>query len=120
MPLEFVNYLGEKVSTVATKQQKKKDSSTQEEFHKGHRVMGHPPNAIEQAKIEHEKRQSHKMIGDRKPFDPAFWIMNAKKKPVRSTPYALREAAEQCADMAAKAGWTHVEVVAIEKKAQKP
>lgn len=116
MALQFVNYLGNPVSTLANPSSRKPESSAPSEFHKGHRVMGLPPNAIESARIEHEKLQANKPPGEYKPFDPAFWVMNTRKKPVRSALYAVREAAEQCADLATKAGWTHVEIVTIEKR----
>jgi hypothetical protein len=34
----------------------------------------------------------------------------AKRRPMRPAPYALREAAEQCAEMARRAGWRDVRV----------
>lgn len=78
------------------------------DFHKGWKVVGIPPGAEAVAQKEHAARQLHKK--EPKPFDRVQWLMNATAKPVRVKPYEVKEAAQQCADMALKAGWLRVEV----------
>lgn len=51
-----------------------------------------------------------------KPWDEDFWRRNARKASVRSKPYEILSAAEQCAEMAIKAGWEDVEIVEVKKE----
>ena len=51
-----------------------------------------------------------------KPFNEQDWLRSATRKPVRAKPYSIPDAAQTCAELATKAGWLRVEVVAIEKK----
>lgn len=99
-----------------------------ESFHKGFRVEGHPPGAMEQAKQDaidtFERYQALDDEGRKQwigkpphPWNETNWRMNAKKKPVRPKPYELKEAADLCANMALKAGWLDVVVVALVKEA---
>ena len=100
-----------------------------DQYHKGWRVMGHRPGAVdaacEAARIAFDAwealtptEQAAKIAkGSRapKPWDLKAWLEKAKRKPVRSKPYSLKSAAEMCAEMARKEGWTHVEAVEISK-----
>ncbi|WP_159918017.1 hypothetical protein [Pantoea sp. 18069] len=56
MPLDFVNYRGEAVSTIAPPQQKNRPKAADESFHKGWRVTGVPPGALEEARATHLKK----------------------------------------------------------------
>lgn len=94
-------------------------------FHKGFRVEGQPPGALEVAKLECEikcrrfedDRKQGKSNGKApKTWDEAFWRNNYKKRPVRAKPYELLEAAQVCADMAEKAGWLNVEVREVKRE----
>lgn len=99
------------------------------EFHKGWRVQGHPPGAMEEAKAEaerltriwNEQSEADKAAalrsGDRAPavWNEAQWRRETRKKPVRSKPYEVPEAARLCADMATKAGWLDIEVAELKK-----
>ena len=51
-----------------------------------------------------------------KPFNEQEWLCKATRKPIRAKPYSIPDAAQTCAELAARAGWLRVEVVAIEKK----
>ncbi|MBA3774663.1 MAG: hypothetical protein H0X13_19865 [Ramlibacter sp.] len=51
-----------------------------------------------------------------KPWDEGLWRRTTKKKPVRSKPYEIPEAAKLCADMAAKSGWLDVEINEIKRE----
>jgi hypothetical protein len=100
-----------------------------DQYHKGWRVMGHRPGAVEAAceaaRVEFDAwealaptEQAAKIAkGSRapKPWDLKVWLEKAKCKPVRSKPYSLKSAADLCAEMARKEGWTHVELVELTK-----
>lgn len=97
------------------------------EYHKGFRVMGHPPGALESARDDAIKATNRwasmgadtrkQALGDGerepKPWDEAIWRSEAKLKAVRSKPYELEAGANACATLAAKAGWIDVRVVAV-------
>lgn len=99
------------------------------EFHKGWRVQGHPPGAMEAAQAEAERllslwnAQSEQdkaeaiKQGERAPaaWSGRNWRMTTKKRPVRSKPYEIPEAARQCAELATKAGWLDIEVAELKK-----
>lgn len=87
-----------------------------DQFHKGWRVVGIPPGAVEAAETERNRLQA--LMRDwtkRKPFDRGLWIANAKKKPIRPKPYEIKESAEVCAGLAKRSGWLSVELVEIKK-----
>lgn len=83
-------------------------------LHKGWKVQGIPPDALEKARHQHSMLMSANR--DPKPFDEQEWLRNATRKPVRAKPYSIPDAAQACAELASRAGWLRVEVVAIEKK----
>jgi hypothetical protein len=105
----------------------KKDAA--EKYHRGWRVSGHPPGALEAAQesrelsiklwasLSEKSRQEARNGGQRepKPWDADAWRRTTKKRAVRSKPYEIHESAMQCAAMAAKAGWLDVETAAIAK-----
>lgn len=68
-------------------------------------------DAFEEAQANHQKAK-----GNSEPFDANHWLMNARKKAIRSKPYEVKEAAEVCADLARKAGWLAVEVREIKRE----
>lgn len=133
--LSFVNVHGKPIDieqlAQAVKPKPKAVADKPAEFFKGFRVEGHPPGALEAAKAYADKlvaqwaamtdseKKAERSKGFRTPkeFDEAMWRTNTKMKPVRAKPYDLKEAADQCAEMARKAGWIDVRVVAIEKRA---
>lgn len=105
----------------------KKDAPA--EFHKGWRVQGHPPGAMEEARNESERltrlwdlqgeqQKAEALRGGERPpptWNSRAWRTSTKKKPVRSRPYEVPEAARLCADMATKGGWLDIEVVELKR-----
>lgn len=65
---------------------------------------------------EDQKAQALR-AGDRapKPWDEATYVRTRKRKRVRSKPYEIPEAAEQCRAMAEKDGWQYTTVVQQKK-----
>lgn len=117
--LNFVNYKGESLPPPASTVPKLvKRRETPDSFHRGWRVVGIPPGAVEEAEQEHSRRQIPLAAAGKesKPFDRGNWIMNAKKKPVRAKPYELPGSAKECAELAEKAGWLAVEIREIKKE----
>lgn len=103
---------------------KREKREAPEKFHRGFRVEGHPPGAIESARLAHEQHKrdfdtaSPEARADGRMRDPGLWNEQrwrntTRKKAVRSRPYELSDAADQCREMAIKAGWTDVVVTAV-------
>jgi len=131
--MNFVNANGQPINVEAMKlqaiprRQSKKEAPA--EFHKGWRVQGHAPGAMEQARAESQRltnlwnsqteleKAEALRSGDRQPpeWDELKWRRDTRKKPVRSKPYEIPEAAKLCADMATKAGWLDIEVAELKK-----
>lgn len=114
MTLQFVNYRGEPVSMYAPPMPRKRAAGPAD-WHKGWRVVGIPPGALEEAKAKHERDAADVRAKGKepKPWDEANWLMNARKKPVRGKPYEVPEAAQQCRALAEAAGWLAVDVVEL-------
>jgi hypothetical protein len=98
---------------------------TQDSFHKGFRVEGHPPGALEEAKkvcdaryayFTREREAGRNPGKTPKQWDESYWRNNQKKRPVRAKPYEVPEAAQVCADLAKKAGWLDVAVVELKRE----
>lgn len=95
--------------------------------HKGFRVVGHHPGQLENAhagnladwaawnKQTPEQRISALREKRRPPamWDETQWRLRTKKTAVRTKPYDLASAAEECAELARKAGWIDVEVLEL-------
>lgn len=116
MTLQFVNYRGEPMSPppLHSLRQERKEKPVINSFHKGWRVQGIPPGALEKARHRHSMLMSANR--EPEPFSEAEWLRNATRKPVRAKPYSIPDAAQACAELASRAGWLRVEVVAIEKR----
>ena len=129
MPLEFVNIHGDRISDAhithrkAQAQQdaaRKKKAVDQKAFHKGWKVTGIPPGALDEARADHRRvaeamtRSGGKEV---KPFDEANWIQNCRGKAVRAKPYETQSAADECAALAQKCGWIRVRVEAVSRGA---
>lgn len=114
MTLTFVNYKGDPLPPPAGVAQKRQiHRSIDMEYHKGWRVVGHPPGAMEEAQRSHDARQAEKR--EPKPFDRQRWEQITGKKSVRTAPYQLHDAAKVCADLATKAGWLSVEIREVKR-----
>lgn len=120
MALQFVNVRGEvltehRMEETAKRHRRPKAPVVREPQHKGFAVSGYPPGALDQARAAHQRvvDMAEKAGGAApKPFDENEWRTKTKKKRV-AKPYSLRSAADQCADLARKAGWTEVEVAEL-------
>lgn len=73
---------------------------------------------MEEAEKAHDKLQDTRLLREREPFRRDHWIANQRGKPVRPQPYFVPEAAEQCAELARKAGWLSVQVTEVAKRKQ--
>lgn len=86
--------------------------------HKGWRVSGIKPGLLEEAKQAHGRIcQIAQKAGGKppEPFDETGWLRTAKRTAVRSKPYPLQEAAQQCKELAVKAGWLEIQILEIKK-----
>lgn len=111
----FVNIHGQPVSTVGEKV--KRPPPEVQSFHKGWRVTGFSVDHLAQAKKDHESEQAELRANGReaKPWDESMYMRTHNGKPVRSKPYQIREAAQQCAELASKSGWQGVQVVEVRR-----
>lgn len=98
----------------------KRPPPLQESFHKGFRVEGHPPGAMEKAKEATDRAcaefNNYRIGKPPQPWSEAVWRQSYKKRPVRAKPYEIPEAAKVCADMATRAGWLDIVVVEIKRE----
>lgn len=129
MSLTFVNVHGKTISPArmaamraeALEQERQKRAASkgdQVSSHKGWRVTGIPPEALPKAKEEHARLQVMARKAGGKPvedFDEQAWLRKAKRSAVRSKPYHLEAAAQQCKELANKAGWVEVQILEIKK-----
>lgn len=88
-----VEYTADQIKAMAPKR-KAATKDAPESFHKGFRVEGHPPGAMEQARSEAEAEFASYQALDAKgkrdwigkpprQWSETFWRMNQKKRPVR-------------------------------------
>lgn len=131
MPMTFI-VNGQEVTAEQFQAQaeKKKPKPVQEQkgYHKGFRVVGHAPGAVEEAQRANQAaiaeyrnaspaRRSESGLKEPKPWSEDSWRRNTKKTALRSKPYEIYEAAELCADMARHDGWEDVEIIEVKKEA---
>lgn len=109
--MTYVNYLGQEIGLIDHGKPKKAKAEDSEGSHNGWRVRGIPPGALEEARRDAKRNE--------RVFDEEHWLMNAKRVPVRSKPYGIPAAAQECKALAEKAGWLRVEVVELKKEARK-
>ena len=129
MGLTFVNHNGDPItdSRMATMRAQGMELERQRRLtakadpvsvHKGWRVSGIAPGLLDEAKQAHERLcQMAQKAGGKppEPFDQTAWLRTAKRTAVRSKPYILQEAAQQCKELAVKAGWLEVQLIEIKK-----
>lgn len=129
MPLQFVNVRGEVISdakiTLRKAQahqeaaRKKRATPDVKAFHKGWKVTGIPPGALEEARDDHRRvAEMAARSGGRelKPFDEAGWMQNHRGKAVRAKPYETRGAADDCAALAERCGWTRLRIEEVKRE----
>lgn len=116
--MNYVNYRGEQIGLIVhnvPKKPKKEAGS----YHNGWRVQGIPPGALEEAREASRRVAKMAEVAGGRPipaFNEANWLMNAKSKAVRSKPFEVPEAAQECKALAEKFGWLRVEVVELKKE----
>lgn len=120
--MNFVNIHGERLDVSRSIQQqpmpRRIKAATPDEFHKGFRVVGLKPEDFEEAKRQRRieidlAREDGRALPPELTFE--LWAAKAHRKPVRSKPYELLEAARECKRLAEKAGWMLVEIVEIKR-----
>ena len=98
-------------------------------FHKGFSVVGFAPGVIASAEAQatdevrawaalpEDSKAKQLAEGRRppKPFDRASWIAKTKPQRVRNRPFEIPAAADECAELARRAGWEEVRVEALTK-----
>lgn len=125
MSLQFVNIHGEKLAVAVGIKPKaakgtKKAKAEDEGYHKGFRVMGFSPAHLEKARTEWNAKRAERLSPTGDQVDIGEFIVDsfvtiAKPKAVRREPYAILDAAQQCAELAKRSGWVGVTVVPIVK-----
>jgi hypothetical protein len=119
--LTFVNIFGEPVALDPKRHAKPKRPKKEqpESYHNGWRVQGIPPGALQEAHKSHlaEAEYQRQQGKESKAWDEQHWLMNAKRKALRSKPYELESAAAACKRLAQAAGWLRVEIVELKKEA---
>lgn len=119
--VNFVNIHGETVSLerLAADKPKRPKKAQPESYHNGWRAQGIPPGALEEARKTAAAQASYERMQGKQPkeWDEQHWLVNAKRKPVRSKPYEVPQAAYECKALAEKAGWLRVEVVELKRDA---
>lgn len=115
-PLQFTTITGKRLGTAQvlesmasnTKPKRKKPEDIAGS-HNGWRVQGIPPGAMAEA----QRLAKLNLVV----WNEENWLMNAKRMPVRSKPYAVPDAAQQCKVLAEKSGWLRVEIVELKREA---
>lgn len=107
----FVNVHGERINPYATPSALNARPKTTRiddgPKHKGFSVEGYAPGVLEAAQKTAE--------GNGLPWDEQAEIRRIKPQRVRSKPYEIPAAAEECAQLARRCGWRHVVVRALTK-----
>ncbi len=130
MSLQFVNIAGEAISQsqiiaarAAAHQEaaRKKKVIEIKSFHKGWKVTGIPPGALEEARAEALRLGRIEEQNGRaaKEFNEAHWLSNHKGKAVRSKPYEIESGAAECAALATRGGWLRVRVEEVKRVVEK-
>lgn len=111
--MEYVNYAGQPVSLDSSLHARPKVTREAESFHKGWRVVGIPPGAMEEAERQHNDASK---AGISKPWSEEAWLRKFKKVAVRSKPYEVLGAADTCKALAEKAGWARLELIEVKRE----
>lgn len=104
---------------------KRTDDRTLAKVSEGFLVTGYSPEQLDQGKRDHaiaidlandhNAREPAKPVRVPGPWDEEAFMRMAKPKRVRTKPYSIKSAAEQCAELATKAGWKGVRVEEVLK-----
>jgi len=130
-PVQYVNAKGEPINleALAKKHQpikaksesmRRVDDRADAKVSYGFAVVGFSPEHLRVAALEHAKalgnQQGRELLPKEKllgPWDENTYMRTNKPKRVRSKPYEVASAADQCAEMVRKAGWKNVRVEEI-------
>lgn len=129
MSLTFVNIHGKKITAarmasmkeIGAEQERRKRAAAKAEaiaVHKGWRVTGIPPGALEEAIASHQRVAELAAAAGGKaiePFSREAWLRKQRRVAVRSKPYSIKQAANDCKELAIKSGWIEVRVTEIKK-----
>ncbi|MDH0899655.1 hypothetical protein N5C12_09855 [Comamonas aquatica] len=132
MSLTFVNVFGEQITAarmaemrhIGAEQERRKRAAIKADSamaHKGWRVTGIPPGALEDAMASHQRVLELAAKAGGKPIEPFCrdtWLRKQRRVAVRSKPYSIEQAANDCRDLAIKSGWIEVRVTEIKKGGQ--
>lgn len=130
---DFVDINGNPINigalTAKSRTKRPKASAMPTASHLGWRVVGHPPGACASAQAEiaeawrkwnahtGEQRSAALKRGERSPdmWDETLWRNRTKKRNINGRPYGIPQAADECAELARKAGWEDVQVIELKK-----
>lgn len=125
MPLDFIVrgevVTAQKLIVEAPKPKARAKPDGQAAYHKGFRVEGHPPGSLQAAKEMREReiamcRNSGGL--EPKPFDRDHWRRTSPLKAVRSRPFNVASAADECKALAERTGWLDVRVHELKRGEQ--
>lgn len=119
--MNYVNINGQEwmppAASLNAPKPKKKEVS--QEFHRGWKVEGLPPDPAPEARAHAAWAQKRDELAAKGreigPFVAADWIDRLKLTPVRAKPYGVEGAAKECKALAERCGWTRVQIVEIKR-----
>jgi hypothetical protein len=102
----------------------KAQADPNQRYHRGYRIVGHKPGAVELARQANEaemtrwqmmsaKSRAESGAKPPKAWDEAWWRLNAKKDTVKAVDLHL--AALEAKELAERYGWTEVDVIELKK-----
>ena len=88
-------------------------------YHKGWRVVGISPEQIQVAREGRERVRKMALDAGSAHVPPRFnvktFLSTAKGKPARAKPFEIFSAAQQCKELAERAGWLNVQILEVKK-----
>lgn len=131
MGLQYVNIHGQPITQAAMdtmasigKQQtairrKQTDPDKPAGYHRGWRVTGFSPEQVQAAREGRERMRELALKSGSSDIPPPFsldsFLKKHKGRPAHAKPFELHESAVQCKELAEKAGWLNVEIIALAK-----
>ena len=131
MKLQYVNIHGQPITQAAMdaqasigKQQaavrrKQTDPDKPAGYHKGWRVIGFSPEQVQAAREGRERVRKLALESGSSDIPPPFsldkYLKTSKGRSARAKPFELHESAVQCKELAERAGWLGVEIIALAK-----
>lgn len=88
-------------------------------YHRGWRVIGFSPEQVQAAREGRRRMRELALKSGSSDIPPPFnldsFLKKHKGRPARAKPFELYESAVQCKELAEKAGWLNVEIIALAK-----